>query len=361
MAQYQITLGDDVVQHLFVGDGGVARLLEHVWNQVLPAQAQDAWQAAPYERTPDRQGHWNGSYPRDLTTRVGTITLRVPRLRDGSCSPELFTRYQRSEQALGLARLEMVVNGVSTRKMTRITEALCGTARSKSAGSALCHQLDPVVAAWRTRSRADSVSPFLRVDALMLRIREDGHVRPRAGCGVMGVNRAGMRERLGFWVGDSESEATWRTVGQDLQARGLHGVDRVVSDPHAGLVNALPREFQGASGQRCQTHFTRNVLDACPQAVPDPCPAALRAVFDAPDRQRADLLLPSLLAEFATPAPRAVASLAAGIEEALALVAYPPEVRRRLRTTNDVERLNREIRRRDRVIRIFPNRASAAR
>jgi transposase-like protein len=361
MAQYQITLGDDVVQHLFVGDGGVARLLEQVLNQVLQAQAQDALQAAPYERTPDRQGHRNGSYPRDLTTRVGTITLRVPRLRDGSFSPELFTRYQRTEQALVLALLEMVVNGVSTRKVTRITEELCGTELSKSAVSALCQQLDPVVSAWRTRSLADTVYPFLLVDALMLRIREGGHVRQRAGCVVVGVNREGMREMLGFGVGDSESEATWRAVCQDLKARGLHGVDLVVSDQHAGLVNALQREFQGASWQRCQTHFTRNVLDACPKAVHDPFRVALRAVLDAPDRQRADLLLRPLLEDFATTAPRAVALLEAGIEDALAILAYPPEVRLRLRTTNDVERLNREIRRRERVIRIFPNRASAER
>lgn len=155
----------------------------------------------------------------------------------------------------------------------------------------------------------------------MLRIREDGHVRPRAGGVVMGVNREGMRERLGFGVGDSASEATWRTVCQDLKARGLHGVDLVVSDQHAGLVNALQREFQGASWPRCQTHFTRNVLDACPTAVHDPFPAALRAVFDAPDRKRADLLLPPLLEEFATTAPRAVAILEAGIEDALALFA----------------------------------------
>ncbi len=361
MAQYQITLGDDVVQHLFVGDGGVARLLEQVLNQVLQAQAQDALQAAPYERTPERQGHRNGSYLRDLTTRVGPITLRVPRLRDGSFSPELFARYQRTEQALVLALLEMVVNGVSTRKVTRITEELCGTELSKSAVSALCQQLDPVVAGWRTRSLAETVYPFLLVDALVLRIREGGHVRQRAGCVALGVNRDGMREILGFWVGDSESEATWRAVCQDLKARGLQGVDLVVSDQHAGLVNALQREFQGASWQRCQTHFTRNILDACPKAVHDPFHAALRAVFDAPDRKRADLLLASLLEDFAPTAPRAVAILEAGIEDALAIFAYPPEVRLRLRTTNDVERLNREIRRRERVIRIFPNRASAER
>ena len=195
----------------------------------------------------------------------------------------------------------------------------------------------------------------------MLRIREGGHVRQRAGCVVVGVNREGMRESLGFWVGDSESEATWRTVCQDLKARGLHGVDLVVSDQHAGLVNALQREVQGASWQRCQTHFTRNVLDACPKAVHDPFHAALRAVFDAPDRKRADLLLRPLLEDFATTAPRAVALLEAGIEDPRTLVAYPPEVHLRLRTTHDVERLNRENRRRERVIRIFPNRASAER
>ena len=198
MAQYQITLGDDVVQRLFVGDGGVARLLEQVLNQVLQAQAQDALQAAPYERTPDRQGYRNGTYDRPLTTRVGSLTLRVPRLRDGSFSPDLFARYQRHEQAFVLALLEMVINGVSTRKVTRITEELCGTELSTSAVSALCQQLDPVVTAWRTRPLTETPYPFLLVDALVLRVREGGHVRPRAGCVVMGVNAAGQREILGF-------------------------------------------------------------------------------------------------------------------------------------------------------------------
>ncbi|MGC8489109.1 MAG: IS256 family transposase [Clostridia bacterium] len=359
MAQYPMTLGDDVVQHLFVGDGGVARLLEQVLNQVL--QAQEAVQAAPYERTTERRGYRNGTVDRPLTTRVGTLTLRVPRLRDGSFSPELFARYQRHEQAFVLARLEMVINGVSTRKVTKITEELCGTEVSKSAVSALCQQLDPVVTAWRTRSWADTPYPFLLVDALVLRIREDGHGRPRAGCVVMGVNAAGQREILGFWVGDSESEAHWRTVCQDLKARGLHGVDLVVSDQHAGLVRALQREFQGTTWQRCQTHFSRNVLDACPKALHDPLHAAVRAVFEAPDRRRADWLSQPLITDFQETAPKAVAIWEAGVEDALAILAYPAEVRLRLRTANDLERLNREIRRRERVIRIVPHRASAER
>ncbi len=361
MAQYQITLEDDVVQHLFVGDGGVARLLEQVLNQILQAQAQDALRAAPYERTAERRGYRNGTYERALTTRVGTLTLRVPRRRDGSFSPELFARYQRHAQAFVLTLLEMVINGVSTRKVTRITEELCGTEFSKSAVSALCQQLDPLVTAWRTRSLAATPYPFLLVDALVLRIREDGHVRPRAGCVVMGVNATGQREIRGFWVGDSESEATWRTVCQDLKARGLHGVDLVVSDQHAGLVRALQREFQGVSWQRCQTHFSRNVLDACPKSLHDDFHAALRAVFNAPDRKRADWLSQQLIADFQTTAPKAVAIWEAGMEDALAIFAYPPEVRLRLRTTNDLERVNREIRRRERVIRIFPNRAAAER
>lgn len=361
MAQYQITLGDDVVQPLLVGDGGVARLLEQVLNQVLQAPAQDAVRAAPYERTPERQGHRNGTYDRALTPRVGALTLRVPRLRDGSFSPELFARYQRQEQAFVLALLEMVINGVATRQVTHITEELCGTEISKSAVSALCQQLDPVGTAWRTRSLADTPYPFLLVDAWVLRIREDGHVRPRAGCVVMGVNAAGQREILGCWVGDSESEATWRTVCQDLKARGLHGGDLGVSDQHAGLVRALQREFQGVSWPRGQTHFSRNVLDACPKALHATFHAALRAVFEAPDRGRADWLSPRLMADFQTTAPKAVAIWETGIEDALAIFAYPPEVRLRLRTTNDLERVNREIRRRERVIRIFPHRASAER
>jgi len=177
-------------------------------NQVLQAQATEQLRADPYERTEERQGYRNGTYPHQLTTRVGTITLRVPRIRGGKFSTELFARYQRSEQALVLALMEMVVNGVSTRKVAQITEELCGTEFSKSTVSELCKRLDPIVTAWNNRP-LDNPFPFVIVDALVLKVREDGRVRSRGVLVGIGVNTDGYREVLGLMLGDSESEVSW--------------------------------------------------------------------------------------------------------------------------------------------------------
>src|SRR5579875_1193196 len=209
MAQYNITVDDEVLKGLFTGDKGISQLLDQVLNQVLKAQASEQLQAEPYERSEERQGYRNGTRPHPLTTRVGTLTLRVPRLRNGSFSTELFARYQRSEQALLLALVEMVINGVSTRKITAITEELCGAEFSKSTVSDLCKRLDPIVQAWNERNLREKRYPFVLVDAIVLRIREEGRVRSRAAMIATGVNEEGYREILGMMLGDSDSEASW--------------------------------------------------------------------------------------------------------------------------------------------------------
>ena len=202
---------------------GVARLLESVLNQVLQAQAQEQLGAAPYERTEIRDDQRNGSHSRTLTTRVGTLSLRVPRLRNGRFSTELFFRYQRSEQALVLALIEMVIQGVSTRKVTQITEELCGSEFSKSTVSDLCRRLDPVVSAWNGRSLAGARYPFVVVDALVLKVREQGRVCSRSLFLAQGVHEAGQREILALMVGDSESESSWSEFFTGLKARGFKG------------------------------------------------------------------------------------------------------------------------------------------
>jgi putative transposase len=364
MAEYQVTIDSEMLHGLMsgtAGDSGVAQLLEQVLNQILEAQVGEQIGAARYERTGERQGYRNGVRPRKLTTRVGQLTLRVPQVRDGEFSTELFARYQRSEQALVLALLEMVVNGVSTRKVTQITEELCGTSFSKSTVSALCAQLDPVVLAWNERPLGEPAFPFVLVDALVLKVRDGERVRALAGLLAIGINAAGYREILGLQLGDSESEASWSSFLGGLKRRGLSGVDLVVSDAHGGLVNAIARHFQGATWQRCQTHLTRDVLEAAPKALRDELHAHLRPLFEAPDTATARTLLRQLVATYAERAPKAIAALEAGFEDATAVLALPEPYRQRLRTTNSVERLNEEIRRRERVIRIFPNRESAIR
>lgn len=360
MAQYQITLNGDVLHDLFQKDEGVALLLKQVLDQVLQAQATEQLQAGPYERSDERQGYRNGTMPHTLTTRVGTITLRVPRLRSGRFSTDMFFRYQRSEQALVLALLEMVVNGVSTRKVTKITEELCGTEFAKSTVSDLCKRLDPLVEAWNNRTLGERY-PFVLVDALVLKIREDGRVRSRSVLVATGVNKDGYREVLGLMLGDSESEATWTDFFKWLKSRDLRGVDLVVSDNHGGLVKAVKSQFQGTTWQRCQTHFMRNILDATPKSLQADIHGRVRALMDAPDPDTARLLLDKVLADFTPKAPRAMAVLEAGFDDATAVLELPERYRKRLRTTNGVERLNQEIRRRERVIRIFPNRESVIR
>ncbi|MEX1407333.1 IS256 family transposase, partial [Hydrogenibacillus schlegelii] len=196
MAQYQITVDDAILEGLFQRDEGVAKLVESVVNQILQAQVQEQLMAAPYERTEARRGYRNGTVTRTLTTRVGRLVLRVPRVRNGEFSTELFARYQRSEQAFLLALMEMVVNGVSTRDVAKVTEQLCGTSFSKSTVSDLCKRLDPIVRAWNHRSLVEHRYPFLLVDALVLRIREDGRIRSRAALIAVGVNDEGYREIL---------------------------------------------------------------------------------------------------------------------------------------------------------------------
>jgi len=361
MTQYQLTLDSDAVQHLFTGDGQLGRLVEAVLNQVLNAQVTEQLQVAPYERSEQRQGYRNGYKPRQLTTRVGTLTLLVPQVRDGQFSTELFARYQRSEQALVLTLMEMVVNGVSTRKVARITEELCGTSFAKSTVSDLCKALDPLVSAWNERNLSAQRFPFVLVDALVVKVREEGRVRAVSALVATGVNEQGYREILGLRVGDSESERTWMDFFTWLKGRGLHDVDLVVSDHHGGLVNAIQVQFQGATWQRCQTHLSANIAEATPKALQAEVHDRLRPIFAAPDEATARTLLASFVSDYQTSAPGAVKTLERGFDDATAVLALPVAYRQRLRTTNGVERLNEEIRRRERVIRIFPNRDAVLR
>lgn len=364
MAQYQITLESEILQQLFLGDSkesGVNKLLESVLNQVLKAQVTEQISAEHYQRTEDRKAYRNGSYPHQLTTRVGTITLHVPRLRDGKFSTDMFSRYQRSEQAFVLAMLEMVINGVSTRKVSLITEELCGVEFSKSTVSELCKRLDPLVNAWNSRPLGDSIFPFVLVDALYLKVREDGRVRSRGVMIAAGINESGHREILGLMLGDTESEDSWTEFFLSLKNRGLRGMELLVSDDHSGLVKAVKRHFQGITWQRCQTHFMRNVLGATPKHMRKEIYQKVRAILDAPDIQTARYLQQQFSATYEDKLPRVVSVVEQGFDDVTAVLVLPDKYRKRLRTTNAMERLNEEIRRRERVIRIFPNRESVIR
>lgn len=224
MAHYQVTVDGEVLQQLFSRNDGLARLVEQVLNQILEAQVTEQLKAKPYERTEERQGYRNGHRKRPLVTRIGQLVLEVPRVRSGEFSTEMFERYQRSEQALLVALMEMVVNGVSTRKVRAVVEELCGTEFSRSTVSELCKRLDPIVKAWNERDLSEKEYPFILVDALVIKVRKGGRVRSQSVLIACGVNRDGYREVLGLMIGDSESEATWSEFFGWLKERGLKGL-----------------------------------------------------------------------------------------------------------------------------------------
>jgi putative transposase len=361
MAHIQVTIDSEQLKDLFTSDESMRRLLETVLNQSLEAEVADAIGAERYERTDERQTYRNGYRTRRLTTRVGTLVLRVPQTRDGSFSTELFRRYQRSEQALVLALMEMVLQGVSTRKVTKITEELCGVGFSKSTVSRLCQDLDVRVEAWKKRPLGGVRFPFVIVDALAIKVRRQEAVRSASVLIALGINEEGYREVLGLSLGDSESESTWSTFFRSLKERGLSGVDLMVSDDHLGLVKAAERYFQGAMWQRCQTHLMRNVLGATPASQRALMVEQLRRLFRSETKQEARSVLSELVTRFEGKADSALEILESAFEAATQVLVLPELYRRKLRTTNMCERLNGEVRRRERVIRIFPNDESATR
>jgi transposase-like protein len=327
---------------------------------VLEAQMRDHLGAGRYERSEEREGYRNGYRERHLSTRVGPLVLRVPQTREGSFSTDIFERYRRSEQAFVLGLMEMVINGVSTRKVTHITEALCGTTFSKSTVSRLTKALDIPVSAFLHR-RLDAVYPFVIVDALFTKVRTDKRVVSKALLIASGVRADGFREVLGFAIGDAESFAAWDELFRSMKDRGLRQVDVVVSDDHRGLRQAIEKNFVGASWQRCQVHVMRNLLSHSPSKERAAVAAAAKLIFAAPDRAEAQRRHAEFQARFAKTAPKACACLEAAFDDTLAILPLPEKYRRRLRSTNMQERLNEEIRRRERVIRIFPNDESAVR
>ena len=328
---------------------------------ILEAEMTAHLGAERYERGPGRSGHRNGYKPRTLTTRVGTLELHVPQDREGTFSTELFARYQRTEQALVVTLMEMYVQGVSTRKVTAITEQLCGTSFSKSQVSALAGRLDEHLAAWRERPLTAASYPYLSIDARYEHVRVDGHVVSQGVLVVAGVRNDGRREILAVEVADTESEAAYQALFRRLKARGLTGVELVTSDDHAGLRAAIARHFQGASWQRCQVHFARNLHGRVGAKHRARLAEDLRAIFAAPDAAQAQATARTCAERWRSSHPPVATALEEELEDCLACYHAPAPHRLRVRTTNGLERFNQELKRRTRVVRIFPNRAALLR
>jgi len=342
------------------GTDWLKELVQWIVQELLEMQFSEFLGAEPYERTSKRKGYRNGSYVRRLHTRVGTLRLRVPRDRAGRFSPALFERYQRSEKALVLALAEMYVQGVSTRKVAAITEQLCGTELSKDQVSACAQGLDEQLAAWRQRP-LEGDYPYLMVDAKYEHVREGGQVCSNGALIVKGIRADGKRELLAVEVANTENETTWSEVFADLRERGLSGVRYVVSDQHSGLVAAIGRHFQGAAWQRCQTHYLRNAKAKLPPKQRPALGAALADAFAAVDKATALCRLQRVVERYRPSYPAFADWLEETMESTLTVFELPPAHRRRMKSTNGLERFNGELERRTRVVGIFPNRASCLR
>ena len=344
----------------FGGDDFLRDLVQRTIQQVLEAEMTSFIGAESYQRNEVRRGWRNGYKPRTLKTRVGGLELMVPKDRDGQFQTELFERYQRSEKAFVLALLQMYVEGVSTRKVSAITEALCGLEVSRSQVSALTQKLDAEVAEWRMRALTEQY-PYLIFDARYEKVRRGGSVVSQGVLVAIGISAAGYREVLGSWVAESESEASWGAVFSELKQRGLRGVRYVVSDDHAGMVKAIDRHFQGAVWQRCQVHFVRNALSLCGRQQRPQVLRLMKAVTEAPTREAARAALAAAIAELEQKAPKVARLLDECGEQILGVYALPEAHQKRMRTTNMLERQNQELKRRTRVIRVFPHEQSCLR
>ena len=331
-----------------------------VMQEMLEAEMTDALGAEKSERTPARLGYRAGYYTRTLVTRVGKLERRVPQDRDGRFSTELFERYQRSEQALVATLAEMYVQGVSTRKVKAITEELCGHSFSASAISAINKRLDESLAAFAQRPLAEPF-PYLILDARYEKVREGGIVTSQAVLIAVGIDWDGRRQILSVEMANRESRSSWKEFLLGLRARGLHGVELVVADDHAGLRAAIREVLAEAAFQRCYVHFLRNALDYLPRKADDDCLQELRWLYDRRSVEEARRDLAAWVTKWGTRYPRLVAWVEETIEETLTFYRLPRQHHKHLKSTNMLERLNEEIRRRTYVVRIFPNAASCCR
>ena len=343
------------------GTAGLAEGIRLLVNEAMAHERAHALQAQPYERTESRQGHANGFKPKTLATRLGPIQFKVPQVRgDLDFYPSALEKGIRSEQALKLALAEMYVQGVSTRKVSAIVEQLCGHSVSSTQVSQCAAQLDAQLEGWRNRPLESCLYVFL--DARYEKVRHGGQVLDCAVLIALGVRPDGKRSLLGVSVALSEAEAHWRVFLSSLQQRGLHAPLLIISDDHKGLGAARQAVFAGVPWQRCQFHLQQNAQAYVPRLDQRAAVAqAIRTVFDCPDRTSAQARLKEIVTTYTATAPKLAAWMEGSLPQGFAVFAFPSSHQRRLRTTNALERVNMELKRRTRVASLFPNEASLLR
>ena len=342
------------------GKDSFKELLREVLQEVLEQEMTEAIGAEKGERSPGRLGYRSGYYGRALVTRVGKLELRIPQDRQGHFSTQIFERYQRSEKALVSALAEMYIQGVSTRKVKAITEELCGHAFSASAISAVNKTMDEGLERFAKRPLEEAY-PYLVLDARYEKVRQDGVIRSQAVQIAIGINDEGRRQILAVELANRESQTSWKDVLLALKSRGLRGVEFVVSDDHPGLKRAIAEVIPEAVWQRCYVHFLRNARDHLPRKAVDDCMQELRWFYDRRDLAEAQKDLVQWLERWGKKYPKLCEWVEENIGETLTFYQLPLQHHKHLKSTNMLERFNEEIKRRTRVVRIFPNGASCLR
>jgi transposase-like protein len=352
---------DEVLQLLADhGFDGLAQGIEILMNEAMKLERSEVLQAAPYQRCEDRRGYANGFKPKTVNSRLGKLQLAVPQTRGVEFYPSALERGERSERALKLAMAEMYVQGVSTRKVQEVTRELCGFDVSSSQVSRAAQLLDDELQQWRSRPLGRV--PYLLLDARYEKVRHGGSVVDCAVLLAVGVLPNGKRSVLGVSVSLSEAEVHWRDFLKSLIERGMHGVELIVSDAHEGLKQARKACFSGVPWQRCQFHLQQNAMQYVPKMdLRGEAAGDLRAVFNAADRSEAERLLNMAVEKYRNTAPKLSQWMEENVAEGLTVFALPAALRRRLRTSNMLERLSQEIKRRTRVATLFPNEASLLR
>ena len=333
---------------------GIPEMIQILVNEAMRIERERYVNAKPYERKEERRGHANGYKDKTVKTRVGEITFEVPQVREGGFYPSALEKGMRSERALTLTLAEMYVQGVSTRKVSAITEQLCGTEVSASQVSRAAKLLDEILETWRGRTLGEIV--YLILDARYEKVRLAGKVQDAAILLASGVKRDGKRVILGISVSLSEAEEHWRVFLESLVARGLHGVVLITSDDHVGLKAARKMVFSGVPWQRCQFHLQQNAQAYIPRvSMRREVAEDIRSIFNAPDREAAQTYLDKAVDKYSVLAPKLADWMEVNIPEGFTVFAFPRAHQRRLRTSNYLERLSQEIKRRTRVVRVFPN------
>ena len=357
---------DDVLgvllQEVFSEPNGVRRVLEHLLGAAMAQEVEGHVAAAPHERTDERRGQRNGYKPRTLKTRVGDLSLQVPQVR--SCEPyhpSMLAKWQRSERALLVACAEMYFQGVSTRNVGEVLEAMCGSDISSATVSRVAQELDEKLLSFRDRRLDGMEYPYMHIDARYEKVRVDGRVVSQAVLVAVGITSQGRREVLDWRVGDSESEATWGELFRQLKDRGLRGLRLLTSDAHKGIVAAMRRHFQGVAWQRCRVHFKRELGRKVSYKVLKELMADLVVIFDPEERAECLKRSEEMAEKWEKRYPAVAKMLREGLEDCLAVLDFPADHRRRLRSTNMLENLMRRLKKRSRVVGVFPNRSSCDR